>query len=54
MSADSNLNLGGNADLIRPKHDRNIMLGIFYLHKKSRQKPELLAVFYVLEQKECF
>lgn len=30
-----NLKLGGTADLIRPKHDRNIMLGIFYLEERK-------------------
>ena len=29
MSADINLNLGGNADFIRPKYNKWVMLGAF-------------------------
>ena len=32
MSADTNLNLGGNADFIRPKYNLFI-LGTFFMHE---------------------
>ena len=32
MSADANLNLGGNADFIRPKYN-DIILRTFFMHK---------------------
>ena len=35
MSADSNLNLGGNADFIRPKYNF-IMLGAFFIIRSAR------------------
>lgn len=39
-----NLKLGGTADLIRPKHNRNIMLGIF-LCEYTGKIPEVVCLY---------
>ena len=40
MSADINLNLGGNADFIRPKYNKRVMLGAFLFALKVTGKTE--------------
>ena len=50
-----NLKLGGTADFIRPKHDRNIMLGIFYLEerKKSMKLKNLVGQRFKERPADC-
>ncbi len=43
-----NLKLGGTADLIRPKHDRSIMLGTFF--RECTEKIPRIACLYLLSK----
>lgn len=45
-----NLKLGGTADLIRPKHNRNIMLGAFFM-QSCGEIPEVVCL-YLRSKKE--
>ena len=38
--ADKSLNLGGNADFIRPKYNKGVMLGAFFIALKVTGKTE--------------
>ena len=38
--ADDSLNLGGNADFIRPKYNKRVMLGAFFIALKVTGKTE--------------
>ena len=50
-----NLKLGGTADLIRPKHDRDIMLRVFYLEerKKSMKLKNLVGQRFKERPADC-